>query len=247
MSDRYFLGGGGYWNNVNALKACFLALPYYPYCVHSRERRNYIALTVFSQTLRKLCAKNNASLAATDPRKDRDAMRLRPGEVGLRGDRATFHLGGGPLANAKAAKDGRPPAAIYYNVQPEAVADSAIAQDGYMQRRYVKQMLPPLPATTEPLVGPVTGLPVDKYKEDIYVLRLGKQHGEPDDMAPLQIEMRVPKDQDEKPKDVGTQFVKQDYLSSAPVVPIEPKPAKSKKKEKKAGDAKKGKKATKKK
>lgn len=198
------------------------------------------------QTLRRLCAKT--APATTNPRGDRDTMRLQPGEVGLRGDRATFHLGGRPFTNPRIDKDGRPTGASYYHVQPRAAAaDGTVAQGDHLQRKYMTQVLPVHPATTDQLVGPVTGLPVDG-DEDVFVVRLRKRYRETDDMACLQMEVRLPKvTKDEKPKDMGTQFADQDYLPPEPI-PSEPKPAKSKKKGKKGkkgGDTKKGKKKTK--
>lgn len=168
-------------------------------------------------------------------RKDRHTIRLKPGEIGLRGDRATVHLGVGETA-AKGAKpktnrDGRPTGAMYYQMRP--------GMDDYMQRDHVIQVLPTLPATSNRVVGPVTGLPIDE-DEDVFVLRLGKRYNNPNDMSRLQIEVRLPKEL-EKPMDVCTQFQDEDYLPLAPAP--ETKDKMSKKKKGKGG--KKGKKGKK--
>lgn len=155
-------------------------------------------------------------------------MRLFPGEVGLRGDRATFHLGrAGPAAGqqAQVAENGRPAGAVYYNMRPAAAVTvpSSARQGGKQQqvvatqppqRRHVMQVLPPMPASTEPAVGPVTGLPIGG-DEHVFVLRLGKRYDEPDEKARLQIEVRLPKQREPVNVDADTQFLETDLPAAA--------------------------------
>lgn len=174
---------------------------------------------------------------------DRDAMRLNPGDVGLRGDRATFSLGRDPglVHYDETTSHG----AVYYNMRPNGIQlvdqddeqdgdnhamlqqeqeqdtdqdqdqdwdhdldqdqdidpdqehdqdqDQQVDESGDQQsakdRKHVMEMLP---ASVKPKLGPVTGLPVSD-DEHVFVLWLGKQPGEPDEKARLQIEVRVPK------------------------------------------------------
>lgn len=133
-------------------------------------------------------------------------MRLMPGEVGLRGDRATFSLGRDDgLTHGGYGTDG---GAVYYNIQPTTLPPAAglpaapsNVRGGHSHvrptspdqsprdRKHVMEMLP---ATAKPTLGPVTGLPVSD-DEHVFVLWLGKRPGEPDEKARLQIEVRVPK------------------------------------------------------
>jgi hypothetical protein len=71
------------------------------------------------------------------------------------------------------------------------------------------------------------------------VLRLGKRHNEPDDMARLQIEVRLPKEF-VKPVEASTQFQEEDYRPAAPTLEPVVNVSKNKKEKKKGG--KKGKK-----
>lgn len=170
-------------------------------------------------------------------------MRLKPGEVGLRDNRATFHLGvgggGGVTKDMTAVKgvkpktglDGRSTGAVYYHMQPEVV-DGKTAKNNYSQRKHVMRVLPPLPANTNPAVGPISGLPIGG-DEHVLVLRLGKRNNESDEMAPLQIEVRLPKET-KKPTEASTQFQEEDYLPAAPA-PVPTVKVSKKKKGKKEG------------
>lgn len=180
-------------------------------------------------------------------RLDRNAMRLMPGEVGLRGNRATFHLGRGLEKSGQpvpVGEDGRPTGAVYYNLQLPVTKPitpigkkSGKAQESLVERKHVVQMLPAIPASTEPAIGPVTGLPVAD-NEHLFVFRMGKRYNESDDKARLQIEMRMPKKRDPVFVDAATQFLESDITPPAPVV--EPKAKKGKKKggSKKSGSKK---------
>lgn len=153
-------------------------------------------------------------------RSDRDAMRLLPGDVGLRGDRATFHLGPGSTQLIPLAKDGLPTGAVYYNMQPGAPAVVAVPGKGsrknqksqqlpQRQRKHVMQKFPSVPMSTELTFGPVTGMPIND-DEHVFVFRLGKRHDEPDEKARLQIEMRLPKISCTSQTEVHTQVLATD-------------------------------------
>lgn len=182
-------------------------------------------------------------------------MRLFPGEVGLRGDRATFHLGRAGPAPASAAgqpsltpDNGKPTGAVYYNMRPMTVVPSlssgkpggkqqqaAAAAAQQPQRKHVMQVLPAVPASTEQAVGPVTGLPI-AGDEHVFVLRLGKRYNEPDEKARLQIEVRLPKQREPVSTDVDTQYMDKDVLTTKVV--SKKKNAKGKKAKKNSGGKK---------
>lgn len=178
-------------------------------------------------------------------------MRLLPGEVGLRGDRATFHLGQGASQPVPLAKDGRPTGAVYYNMHPGVAPPAAMAGKGFNkhqqfqplpqpQRKHVMQVLPALPTSSDPAVGPVTGLPIHA-NEHVFVLRLGKRYDEPDEKARLQIEVRLPKQSSPPQTEAHTQFLTADM----PQLAVDGSTKKNKGLSKKAGgkkSAKKGKK-----
>ncbi|XP_025409863.1 uncharacterized protein LOC112683178 [Sipha flava] len=168
-------------------------------------------------------------------------MRLKPGEVGLRGDRATVHLGVNEAVakgvKPKTDRHGRPIGAVYYQMRPGMV-DGTAGKDSYQQRKDMMQVLPTMPVTSDRVVGPVTGLPIDG-DEDVFVLRLSKRYNDPNDMSCLQIEVRLPKEV-EKPMDVYTQFQEEDYQPPAPAP--ETKVKAPKKNKGKKGGGKKGKK-----
>lgn len=105
-------------------------------------------------------------------------------------------------------KDSRPTGAVYYNMRPESMIQWSGKPDRKIQhqRRHVMQVLPPIPLLTEPAVGPVTGLPIND-NEHVFVFRLGKRQDEPDEMARLQIELRLPKRKPVDRKNTGTQFL----------------------------------------
>lgn len=206
--------------------------------------------------LKTFCTTDEKTKTITNGRADRNAMRLFPGEVGLRGDRATFHLGrAGPVAGQQAppaAENGRPAGAVYYNMRPPAAIAPTASGGGrpggkqqpaamQPQRKHVMQVLPALPASTEPAVGPVTGLPIGG-DEHVFVLRLGKRYDEPDEKARLQIEVRLPKQQEPGNVDADTQFAETDLPAAAAA--DKTKKAKKGKKGKKGGK-KTGKKAKK--
>lgn len=195
--------------------------------------------------LKTLCAKDEKNKSMVNGRSDRNAMRLFPGEVGLRGDRATFHLGrAGPVSGqqVQVAENGRSTGAVFYNMRPPAiVAQSSGRQGGKQQaaamqpqRKHVMQVLPPMPASTEQAVGPVTGLPIGA-DEHVFVLRLGKRYDEPDEKARLQIEVRLPKQQEPVNVDADTQFLETDLPVAAAVTGLKNKDKKSKKGGKKSG------------
>lgn len=186
-------------------------------------------------------------------------MRLFPGEVGLRGDRATFHLGRAGPAPASAAgqpsltlDNKKPTGAVYYNMRPmtvmqslssskpggkqqQAAAAAAVAAAQQPQRKHVMQVLPAVPASTEQAVGPVTGLPI-AGDEHVFVLRLGKRYNEPDEKARLQIEVRLPKQKEPVSTDVDTQYMNNDVLIAKKV--DSKKKIKGKKTKKNAGGKK---------
>lgn len=183
--------------------------------------------------LQTFCDQPNTSGDLTKPTADPNAMLLFPGEVGLRGDRATFHMGQNPERPVATRDDGRPTGAVYYNVKPAAGRQKTA-------RKHVMQVLPALPASANPVVGPVTGLPVTE-NETVFVLRLGKRYEEePDEKARLQIEMRLPKQPYKGLEEAGTQFLQED-------VPVEnkspnPEAVSKKSKQKRKKSAGKGKK-----
>jgi len=143
-------------------------------------------------------------------------IRLLPGQVGVAGDRATFHLGhlgrrktsivkttttdnnGQSVASTTVVVD-RPTATKYINTQ----------------RKRTMQVLPAVPVSANNLaVGPVTGLPVDD-KEHVFVLRLSKAYENPADVACLQVEMRLPNSPlDIKRTDAETQFLNDDVTTT---------------------------------
>lgn len=170
-------------------------------------------------------------------------MPLMPGEVGLRGDRATFHLGQSPGQPVSMAKNGRPSAATYYNVRPTGPPVSAMAAgrgaQPPKQRRHAMQVLPELPASADRAVGPVTGLPI-AGDEHVFVIKLGKQYDEQDDMVNLQVEVRLPKQRDPVQTDTGTQFLASDVKPAQSTKAG--KKGKKGKKDKKGKKGKKGKK-----
>lgn len=103
------------------------------------------------------------------------------------------------------------------------------------------QVLPALPASTKPAVGPVTGLPIAS-DEHVFVMRLGKRHDEPDEKARLQIEVRMPKKKDHVVQESsGTQFLEEELLPAGEMSKSNKKGKKSDKKAEKKS-AKKGKK-----
>lgn len=181
-------------------------------------------------------------------RSDRYAMRLLPGEVGLRGDRATFHLGRNAGQPVPVDEDGRPTGAVYYNLRPPAAAAASTGKQGAKQlqhqpRKHVMQVLPTLPISKDPFFGPVTGMPVAD-DEHLFVLNLSKRYDEQDDKARLQIEVRLPKDREPERIDASTLVVEED-IDGPPVPPPEPETSKKKKKGKKSGAEKKKKKGKK--
>ncbi|XP_050535108.1 uncharacterized protein LOC126902126 [Daktulosphaira vitifoliae] len=129
---------------------------------------------------------------------DPASMQLKPGEVGLRGDRATFHMGYKPRQSFQIV-DGKPAGAVYYNLP---------AVDKNRARKHVVQVLPALPGNSMALVGPVTGLPITD-DEDVFVLRMGKRYEEPDEKAKIQVEVRLPKKKNEQlpPQVQETQYL----------------------------------------
>jgi len=188
-------------------------------------------------------------LTTANGRSDRNAMQLFPGEVGLRGDRATFHLGGRnvPTATDQPAPSneaGRPSGAVYYNMRPPVMVtapskkNQSVVQPQLQQRKHVMQVLPSLPVTTEPIVGSVTGLPVGE-NEHVFVMRVGKRHDEPDEKARLQIEVRMLKQDKPARTNADTQFSEVDVHTTTNNATAADKMTKKNKK-KKAG--KKGKK-----
>lgn len=211
------------------------------------------------KVLQTFCTRNEQSKATANGRTDRNAMRLFPGEVGLRGDRATFHLGrAGPAPSSAAGQPSltpdnrKPTGAVYYNMRPMTVipslssgkpggkqqqaAAAAAAAAQQPQRKHVMQMLPALPTSTEQAVGPVTGLPI-AGDEHVFVLRLGKRYNEPDEKARLQIEVRLPKQQEPVSTDVDTQYMDNDVL----IAKVDSKKKAKGKKTKKNADGKKAK------
>lgn len=137
----------------------------------------------------------------------KNASRLHPGEVGLCGDRAAIEMRHADRS-APVPENGQPTGAVYYNMRPESMVQWPGKPDSKIQhqRRHVMQVLPPVPILTEPAVGPVTGLPIDD-NEHVFVFRLGKREDEPDEMARLQIEMRLPKRKPVDRKNTSTQFL----------------------------------------
>ncbi|VVC26886.1 Hypothetical protein CINCED_3A014143 [Cinara cedri] len=154
-------------------------------------------------------------------RTDQNAMVLLPGEVGLRGDRATFYLGSSDGQTAPIPDDSQSAGAVYYNIRPtqppatvtagRGPAKSVIPPNPPKPRKHVMQMLPVLPKSTKPAVGPVTGLPISE-DEHVFVIRLGKRHNEPDEKARLQIEMRMPKIKIPVTTEVPSQYMESDLL-----------------------------------
>ncbi|XP_008178387.1 uncharacterized protein LOC100575159 [Acyrthosiphon pisum] len=143
-------------------------------------------------------------------------IRLLPGQVGVAGDRATFHLG----------HLGRRKTSIVKTTTTEnngqSVAPTAIVVDRPTATKYINtqrkrtmQVLPAVPVSANNLaVGPVTGLPVDD-KEHVFVLRLSKAYENPTDVACLQVEMRLPNPPlDIKRTDAETQFLNDDVTTT---------------------------------
>ncbi|XP_026819179.1 uncharacterized protein LOC113557834 [Rhopalosiphum maidis] len=140
--------------------------------------------------LQTFCTNKRLGVGRSSP----NMIRLLPGQVGVAGDRATFHLGqvmarrrtrsvkagntekNGKLAIPTTAVVDRPTATKYINIQ----------------RKRSMQVLPTVPVSiNNPAVGPVTGRPVND-KEHVFVLRLSKVYDDPSDVACLQVEMRLP-------------------------------------------------------
>lgn len=106
-------------------------------------------------------------------------------------------------------EDGQPTGAVYYNMRPEVQWSGKSNSKFQNQHRHIKQVLPPVSLLTKPVVGPVTGLPIDD-NEHVFVFRLGKRQDEPDEMARLQIEMRLPKRKPVERTNTSTQFLGSD-------------------------------------
>lgn len=144
-------------------------------------------------------------------------IRLLPGQVGVAGDRATFHLGHAVakrwatvVKTANTEKNGQ-------LVTPTNVVVDRPTATKYIntQRKRTMQVLPSIPVCANNLaVGPVTGLPVND-KEHVFVLRLSKAYESPADVACLQVEMRLPNRQpDIKRADAETQFLDHDAMTN---------------------------------
>lgn len=158
-------------------------------------------------------------MSTTDDQSDRENIRLLPGQVGLQGDRATFHLGQGASQLIPLAKDGRPTGTVFYNMQPVAapigVAGRSDSKNQQPQRKHVMQVLPGLPlSSTDASVGPVTGMPIGN-DEHVFLLRLGKQYEDPDEKTRLQIEVRLPKNSSPSQTETHTQCLPTDLLTLA--------------------------------
>ncbi|XP_025198864.1 uncharacterized protein LOC112597140, partial [Melanaphis sacchari] len=159
--------------------------------------------------MRTFCKNNRLAVDRSSP----NMIRLLPGQVGVAGDRATFHLGqtmarkrtrsakattiekNGKLAMPTTAVVDRPAATKYINIQ----------------RKRSMQILPTVPVSiNNPAVGPVTGRPIND-KEHVFVLRLSKAYDNPTDVACLQVEMRLPNPPTAlKRIDAETQFINED-------------------------------------
>jgi len=180
---------------------------------------------------------------------DRNAIRLLPGEVGLRGDRATFHLGGRCLSAVTSTttnqqlsldENGRPTGSLYYNMRPPVMSmpPGMKYQQHLQQHKNLVKVLPSMPVSNEQNVGPVTGMPISD-DEHVFMVRLGKQYDDSDDKARLQIEVRLPKQNRPTKTNADTQFLEAD-------VPQNNKPKAASKKSKKNKIKKLDKKAAKK-
>jgi len=121
-------------------------------------------------------------------------IRLLPGQVGVAGDRATFHLGQvAARKRTRSIKSGNTDKNGKLPISTTAVVDRPTATKYInIQRKRSMQVLPTVPMSiNNPAVGPVTGRPVNE-KEDVFVLRLSKAYDDPSDVACLQVEMRLP-------------------------------------------------------
>lgn len=144
-------------------------------------------------------------------------IRLLPGQVGVAGDRATFHLG-----HAVTRKRTNFVKTVITENNGQSVAPTTVVVDRPTATKYINtqrkrtmQVLPAVPVSANNLaVGPVTGLPVDD-KEHVFVLRLSKAYENPADVACLQVEMRLPNPPpDIKRMDAETQFLNDDVKTT---------------------------------
>lgn len=160
-------------------------------------------------------------------------IRLLPGQVGVAGDRATFHLGHVATrrktigAVVSTNEDNMPSTGPMTVVVDRPTATKYIN----VQRKRAMQVLPAVPVSANRLaVGPVTGLPVDD-EEHVFVLRLSKAYESPDDVACLQVEMRLPNPPAvTKRTDVETQFLETDVVAASGTTGGKKKSKKSSKK-----------------
>lgn len=129
-----------------------------------------------------------------DGRSGPNMIRLMPGQVGVAGDRATFHLG-----QAATRRRNRPVKAVTTEKNGKLAMPTTVVVDRptvtkyiNIQRKRSMQVLPTVPmSNNNPAVGPVTGRPVND-NEHVFVLRLSKAYENPTDLACLQVEMRLP-------------------------------------------------------
>lgn len=145
-------------------------------------------------------------------------IRLLPGQVGVAGDRATFHLGHATTRRRTSVAKTTTTENNGQSVAPTTVVVDRPTATKYIntQRKRTMQVLPAVPVSANNLaVGPVTGLPVDD-REHVFVLRLSKAYENPADIACLQVEMRLPNPPpDIKRTDVETQFLNDDLTIAA--------------------------------
>lgn len=174
-----------------------------------------------------------------------NAMLQMPGEMGLRNDRATFHLDDSQGQPEPINKKGHSFGPTYYNIRPMQAPVSAmtagLSVQPSKQRKHVMKILHPQQISTKKSVGPVTGLPITT-DERVILFNLNKQY-EKDNKVTLQIEARLAKQQDLIQKEACTQYQAPE-IEPAKIPNKSPNKStnKSKKQKGKGGKAKKNKK-----